>query len=54
MESDQLDAFRQTLISLRDEIEQLSNIGRGAVGTVALDRSRVGRLYRMDSLQAWH
>jgi DnaK suppressor protein len=42
MEQDQPDAFRQTLISLRDETEQLNNISRQAVG----------RLSRMDPLQA--
>ena len=52
MEQNQLDAFRQTLISLRGEIEQLNNISREASGTVTLDQSIVGRLSRMDALQA--
>jgi DnaK suppressor protein len=52
MEQDQLNAFRQTLISLRDEIEQLNDTSREAAGTVALDQSKVGRLSRMDALQA--
>jgi DnaK suppressor protein len=52
MEETQLDAFRQTLISLRDEIKQLSNANKEAAGTVALDQSMVGRLSRMDALQA--
>jgi len=52
MEQDQLDAFRQTLITLRDEIEQLNITSREAAGTVALDQSKVGRLSRMDALQA--
>jgi DnaK suppressor protein len=51
MEQNQLDAFRQALISLRDQIEQLSNANREAAGTVALDQSMVGRLSRMDALQ---
>ena len=52
MEQKQLDTFRQTLISLRDDIEQLTNYSREAAGTVALDQSKVGRLSRMDALQA--
>jgi DnaK suppressor protein len=52
MEQDQLNAFRQTLISLKDEIEQLKNTSREAAGTVALDQSKVGRLSRIDALQA--
>lgn len=52
MEQDQLDAFRQKLLSLRDEIEQLNNTSREAAGTVALDQSKVGRLSRMDAMQA--
>ena len=50
MEQDQLDAFRQKLLSLRDEIEQLNNTSREAAGTVALDQSKVGRLSRMDAM----
>jgi DnaK suppressor protein len=52
MEQKQLDAFRQMLNSLRDDIEQLTNYSREAAGTVALDQSKVGRLSRMDALQA--
>ena len=52
MDQNQLDTFRQALISLRNEIEQLNNANREAAGTVALDQSKVGRLSRMDALQA--
>ena len=52
MEQNQLDTFRQMLISQRDEIKQLINDSREATGTVALDQSKVGRLSRMDALQA--
>jgi len=52
MEQSQLDSFRQRLISLRNEIEQLNNANREAAGTVVLDQSKVGRLSRMDALQA--
>jgi DnaK suppressor protein len=52
MEQDQLDAFRQALISQRGDIEQVSGANREAASTVALDQSMVGRLSRMDALQA--
>ena len=52
MEQNQLNSFQQRLISLRDDIEQLNNDSREAAGTVALDQSKVGRLSRMDALQA--
>ena len=52
MEQNQLDVFRKALISLREEIEQLNTDSRDASDTVALDQSKVGRLSRMDALQA--
>lgn len=52
MEQNQLDDFRQALISHREEIGQLSNTNKEAAGTVALDQSMVGRLSRMDAMQA--
>jgi len=44
--------FRARLIDLRDEILQVSEIGDQAARTVELDQARVGRLSRMDALQA--
>lgn len=52
MEQKQLDTFRKALISLRAEIEQLNTDSKDASDTVALDQSKVGRLSRMDALQA--
>ena len=52
MEQTQLDYFRDALISLREEIEQLNKASSGAADTVTLDQSKVGRLSRMDALQA--
>jgi DnaK suppressor protein len=52
MNEKQLDTFRQALISLREELEQLENACGEATGTVELDQSKVGRLSRMDALQA--
>jgi DnaK suppressor protein len=52
MEQARLDTCRQALLTLRGEIEQLSNANEEAAGTVALDQSMVGRLSRIDALQA--
>lgn len=52
MEKKLLDAFRATLIALREELEQLNRDSTEASDTVVLDQSKVGRLSRMDALQA--
>jgi DnaK suppressor protein len=52
MEQYQLQRFRQALLALKDDIEQVSSANREAAGTVALDQSKVGRLSRMDAMQA--
>jgi DnaK suppressor protein len=52
MEQKQLDASRQALVTLKDEIETLNADSKEASGTVTLDQSAVGRLSRMDALQA--
>ena len=52
MDQTQLDTFRRALIYLREETEQLNTDSKDAAGTVALDQSKVGRLSRMDALQA--
>jgi len=52
MEQKQLDVFRQALISSREELVQLNTDSKEASGTVTLDQSKVGRLSRMDALQA--
>jgi len=51
MDQKQLDHFRQSLISSKDEIEQMSSINTEAAGTVTLDQSMMGRLSRIDALQ---
>ncbi len=43
--------FKTKLLTLRDEIEQVEEIGDEAAETVELDQSTVGRLSRMDALQ---
>ena len=44
--------FRARLIDLRDKILQFSKTGDQAARTVELDQAKVGRLSRMDALQA--
>ncbi len=44
--------FRARLIELRDELYQIEETGDTAAQTVELDQSKVGRLSRMDALQA--
>lgn len=52
MDPKQLDIFRNNLISLREDIRQLNADSRETSETVALDQSKVGRLSRMDAMQA--
>ena len=52
MENSQLETFRQKLIAQKRDIEELDTASRDAAGTVVLDQSKVGRLSRMDALQA--
>ncbi len=44
--------YRAALLARRDELERLSRISADQRGPVELDQSRVGRLSRMDALQA--
>lgn len=46
------DRFKQRLLDLREELRGLEDTNRDAAGTVELDQTRVGRLSRMDALQA--
>ena len=52
MEQQQLHAYRQELITLRAELEQLNADSKDSAGTVTLDQTKVGRLSRMDAMQA--
>ncbi len=44
--------FRNKLLKLRKELQQIEKTGNEAAKTVELDQSRVGRLSRMDAMQA--
>ncbi|GAB5452503.1 MAG: hypothetical protein Hals2KO_28310 [Halioglobus sp.] len=52
MKQKELDTFRLALTDLKSELEQLNRTSRESTDTVALDQSKVGRLSRMDALQA--
>ena len=52
MEKNQLDSFRKALISRREEVKKLNADSKDSSAIVALDQSTVGRLSRMDALQA--
>ncbi len=43
--------YKKRLLSLRDELLVLNEIGKAAAETVVLDQTRQGRLSRMDALQ---
>lgn len=47
-----LEDFKNALIAKRDELRQLNSDSKSAAETVALDQSKVGRLSRMDAMQA--
>ena len=46
------DFFRNKLLKLRKQLTDLEEVGNAAADTVELDQTRVGRLSRMDALQA--
>ena len=52
METDQLDAFQARLKSMLDLERETDQGAQAAAETVELDQTRVGRLSRMDALQA--
>lgn len=47
-----LEHFRSQLLMLRAELQAIDATGREAAETVELDQTRVGRLSRMDAMQA--
>ena len=52
MTKDQISQFKQDLLTLRDELQELEQEFSKSGGTVVLDQSSVGRLSRMDAMQA--
>ena len=44
--------MRQRLVSMREELESIADTGDDPAAVVQLDQTKVGRLSRMDALQA--
>ena len=47
-----LELFKARLLALREALENVRDIDSGGTATVELDQTRMGRLTRMDALQA--
>lgn len=52
MNQQQLAVFRQKLLDLQSELQETDKAGESGRQTVVLDQSSVGRLSRMDAMQA--
>ena len=52
MDDDAVASIRERLTALQDELMDIAGTGEASSATVELDQSRVGRLSRMDALQA--
>ncbi len=48
----EIDYFKQRLIEKRSEVQALLELSQGASSPVVLDQTSVGRLSRMDAMQA--
>jgi len=44
--------LQERLLTMRDELQALSAVGEDAAAVVTLDQTKVGRLSRMDAMQA--
>lgn len=51
MDAEQLQAFREQLLALKQSLEELDGTARDASKPVELDQASVGRLSRMDAMQ---
>ena len=47
-----MDSMKRKLIEIREQLERLATTGDASAAVVELDQSRVGRLSRMDAMQA--
>jgi len=47
-----MDSMKRKLIEMREQLERLATTGDASAAVVELDQSRVGRLSRMDAMQA--
>ena len=46
------ESWRDKLLALREELQSIADIGEESAAVVELDQSKVGRLSRMDAMQA--
>ncbi|UCE90165.1 MAG: TraR/DksA family transcriptional regulator [Pseudomonadota bacterium] len=51
LDANSLASFRERLLQLRHELQELDSTSRDAAATVELDQTLQGRLSRMDALQ---
>lgn len=47
-----MDKMKQKLVALKNELQRIENTGDDPAAVVQLDQTKVGRLSRMDALQA--
>ncbi|PVV05816.1 MAG: conjugal transfer protein TraR, partial [gamma proteobacterium symbiont of Ctena orbiculata] len=52
MTADEINTIRERLLHLQAELQAVDETSQAAGETVELDQSRVGRLSRMDAMQA--
>jgi DnaK suppressor protein len=52
MKPEQIEQLRQQLLGLRSELQALERVSQQDTAPVELDQARVGRLSRMDAMQA--
>ncbi|MFO8156146.1 MAG: TraR/DksA family transcriptional regulator [Pseudomonadota bacterium] len=52
MDDDELERYRALLLRLKAELEELTESSRESTQTVELDQPAIGRLSRMDAMQA--
>ena len=50
--SEQLKSFQKLLLDKQQQLDLIKDTAEGAAGVVELDQSKVGRLSRMDAMQA--
>ncbi len=52
MNNEEIEQFRQQLLNLRSALQEMEEAYKATGETVELDQTRVGRLSRMDAMQA--
>ena len=52
MKEKEIEQMKQELLRLKDELQELVEVSKDADAPVELDQTRVGRLSRMDAMQA--